>query len=193
MPRRPHALYPRWAGKAGSARRCRKSATRYRVFLVSAGPPSRVLIDPGRDRLRRRFGAHSRGDGRVAQSRRRGTAKEVCEGPESGRAAARHQPCRPCALHCDRYGWTRRASRERRNTRRDEADRRFSIELNWTSVEAEKTALLILYRLCTRYLFLVLFEDFSDFLESISCETPKTCQVRGSSPCRGATPFAAIV
>jgi hypothetical protein len=31
------------------------------------------------------------------------------------------------------------------------------------------------------------FDDFSDFLESISCETSKTCQVRGSNPCRGAT------
>ena len=30
------------------------------------------------------------------------------------------------------------------------------------------------------------FDDFSDFLESISCETSKTCQVRGSNPCRGA-------
>src|SRR5215831_7972562 len=28
------------------------------------------------------------------------------------------------------------------------------------------------------------FDDFSDFLESISCETSKTCQVRGSNPCQ---------
>ena len=27
------------------------------------------------------------------------------------------------------------------------------------------------------------FDDFSDFVESISCETSKTCQVRGSNPC----------
>ena len=30
------------------------------------------------------------------------------------------------------------------------------------------------------------FDDFSDFVESISCETSKSCQVRGSSPRRGA-------
>ena len=30
------------------------------------------------------------------------------------------------------------------------------------------------------------FDDFSDFVESISCETSKSCQVRGSNPCRGA-------
>jgi hypothetical protein len=29
--------------------------------------------------------------------------------------------------------------------------------------------------------------DVSDFLKSTSCETSKTCQVRGSNPCRGAT------
>jgi len=28
------------------------------------------------------------------------------------------------------------------------------------------------------------FDDFSDFLESISCETSEYCQVRGSNPCR---------
>jgi hypothetical protein len=33
------------------------------------------------------------------------------------------------------------------------------------------------------------FGDFSDFLESISCKTSKSCQVRGSNPCRGATNF----
>ena len=32
------------------------------------------------------------------------------------------------------------------------------------------------------------FDDFSDFVESISCETSKSCQVRGSNPCRGAIP-----
>ena len=31
------------------------------------------------------------------------------------------------------------------------------------------------------------FDDFSDFVESVSCETSKSCQVRGSNPCRGAT------
>jgi hypothetical protein len=36
------------------------------------------------------------------------------------------------------------------------------------------------------------FDDFSDFLESISCETLKSCQDRGSNPCRGATPFTSI-
>jgi len=36
------------------------------------------------------------------------------------------------------------------------------------------------------------FDDFSDFVESISCETSKSCQVRGSSPCRGATPFVSV-
>src|SRR5882762_7335310 len=30
-------------------------------------------------------------------------------------------------------------------------------------------------------------DDFRDFLESITCEASKTCQVRGSNPCRGAT------
>src|SRR5262249_8932575 len=35
------------------------------------------------------------------------------------------------------------------------------------------------------------FDDFSDFLESISCETSKSCQVRGSNPCRGAKPRGA--
>jgi hypothetical protein len=33
------------------------------------------------------------------------------------------------------------------------------------------------------------FDDFSDFLESISCEPSESCQVRGSNPCRGATDF----
>src|SRR6266852_9207021 len=28
------------------------------------------------------------------------------------------------------------------------------------------------------------FDDLSDFLGSISCETSKSCQVRGSNPCR---------
>ena len=28
-------------------------------------------------------------------------------------------------------------------------------------------------------------DDFSDFVESISCETSKACQVRGSNPCWG--------
>jgi len=30
------------------------------------------------------------------------------------------------------------------------------------------------------------FDDFSDFVESITCETSESCQVRGSNPCRGA-------
>src|ERR1700685_472733 len=30
------------------------------------------------------------------------------------------------------------------------------------------------------------FDDFSDFVESISCEPSESCQVRGSNPCRGA-------
>jgi hypothetical protein len=30
-------------------------------------------------------------------------------------------------------------------------------------------------------------DDFYDFLESITYETSKSCQVRGSNPCRGAT------
>src|SRR6266478_7276757 len=32
-------------------------------------------------------------------------------------------------------------------------------------------------------------DDFRDFLESITCEASKTCQVRGSTPCREATTF----
>src|SRR6266436_8065960 len=35
-------------------------------------------------------------------------------------------------------------------------------------------------------------DDFSDFLESITCEASKTCQVRGSNPCRGAIRFISI-
>jgi uncharacterized protein YbcV (DUF1398 family) len=31
------------------------------------------------------------------------------------------------------------------------------------------------------------FEGFSDFVESIRCETSESCQVRDSDPCRGAT------
>jgi hypothetical protein len=31
------------------------------------------------------------------------------------------------------------------------------------------------------------FDDFSDFVKSVSYGTSKTCQVRGSNPCRGAT------
>jgi hypothetical protein len=31
------------------------------------------------------------------------------------------------------------------------------------------------------------FDDFSDFVESITCEPSESCQVRGSNPCRGAT------
>jgi hypothetical protein len=34
------------------------------------------------------------------------------------------------------------------------------------------------------------FKDFSDFVESITCGLSKTCQVRGSNPCRGATPHS---
>jgi hypothetical protein len=34
------------------------------------------------------------------------------------------------------------------------------------------------------------FDDFSDFVESISCEVSESCQVRGSNPCRGATSSA---
>jgi hypothetical protein len=30
------------------------------------------------------------------------------------------------------------------------------------------------------------FDDFSDIVESISCEGSESCQVRGSNPCRGA-------
>jgi hypothetical protein len=30
------------------------------------------------------------------------------------------------------------------------------------------------------------FDDFSDFVESISCAPSESCQVRGSNPCRGA-------
>jgi hypothetical protein len=30
------------------------------------------------------------------------------------------------------------------------------------------------------------FDNFSDFVESVTCETSKICQVRGSNPCRGA-------
>jgi hypothetical protein len=36
------------------------------------------------------------------------------------------------------------------------------------------------------------FGDFSNFVESVSYETSKTCQVLGSSPCRGAKPFVSI-
>jgi len=32
------------------------------------------------------------------------------------------------------------------------------------------------------------FGDFSDFVESVSYGTSKTCQVRGSSPCRDSHP-----
>jgi hypothetical protein len=31
------------------------------------------------------------------------------------------------------------------------------------------------------------FGNFRDFLESVSCKTSKTCQARGSNPCRGGT------
>jgi hypothetical protein len=40
------------------------------------------------------------------------------------------------AIHCDRHVWPCRAGCERCNTRRDEADRRFRIEVDWTGVEA---------------------------------------------------------
>jgi len=33
------------------------------------------------------------------------------------------------------------------------------------------------------------FDVFNDFVESISCETSKSCQVRGSSPPPGSQPF----
>ena len=36
------------------------------------------------------------------------------------------------------------------------------------------------------------FDDFSDFLESVSCETSKSCQVRGSGLCRGSTPLDSV-
>jgi hypothetical protein len=37
------------------------------------------------------------------------------------------------------------------------------------------------------------FGDFGDFVESVSYGTSRTCQVRGSSPCRGAIPFVPII
>ena len=56
-----------------------------------------------------------------------------------------------------------------------------------TVPKARRAANNILYRFCTRCLLFEAFDDFSDFVESISCETSKSCQVRGSNPCRGAT------
>ena len=41
--------------------------------------------------------------------------------------------------------------------------------------------------------FFEAFDDFSDFVEPISCETSKPCQVRGSSPRRGATALVSTV
>jgi hypothetical protein len=37
------------------------------------------------------------------------------------------------------------------------------------------------------------FGDFEDFVESVSYGVSKTCQVRGSSPCRGAKPLASVI
>jgi hypothetical protein len=37
------------------------------------------------------------------------------------------------------------------------------------------------------------FDDFSDFVESISCVTSEFCQVRGSNPCRGAKHFDRLI
>jgi hypothetical protein len=34
------------------------------------------------------------------------------------------------------------------------------------------------------------FDDFCNLLESTSCETSESCQVRGSNPCRGASLFS---
>lgn len=45
----------------------------------------------------------------------------------------------------------------------------------------------ILYTFCTETLLLMSFYNFSDFVESISYGTSKSCQVRGSNPCRGAS------
>ena len=46
---------------------------------------------------------------------------------------------------------------------------------------AAKNVVPILYR----WLDFEAFDDFGDFVESISCETSESCQVRGSNPCRG--------
>ena len=56
-------------------------------------------------------------------------------------------------------------------------------EISKRAVEQEdKIFVPILYR----YPAFEAFDDFSDFVESISYETSKSCQVRGSNPCRGA-------
>ena len=50
------------------------------------------------------------------------------------------------------------------------------------------TVLLVSKRILYRFLYqdpaFEAFDDFSDFVESISCETSESCQVRGSNPCR---------
>src|SRR6267154_4987657 len=64
------------------------------------------------------------------------------------------------------------------------ASHRASIADNRTtgSSFAQNIFVPILYR----YPAFDALDDFRDFLESITCEASKTCQVRGSNPCRGA-------
>jgi hypothetical protein len=52
----------------------------------------------------------------------------------------------------------------------------------------QKTFVPILYR---NHAFEA-FDDFSDFVESTSCEPSESCQVRGSNPCRGANLFFTV-
>lgn len=56
----------------------------------------------------------------------------------------------------------------------------------FSSARREET-LLRIEPILSRNTALEAFDDFSDFLESISRETSKICQVRGSNPCRGGT------
>jgi hypothetical protein len=69
------------------------------------------------------------------------------------------------------------------------AHREFAINVLWGSgkrirpIQAEKLFVHFLYQIP---IFGAL-DDFDDFVESISCESSKTCQVCGSNPCRGAT------
>ncbi len=52
---------------------------------------------------------------------------------------------------------------------------------------------IFLYRFCTATLLLRLLATSYDLLESVSYASQKTCQVRGSNPCRGAKIFWGVL
>src|SRR5262245_18961266 len=78
---------------------------------------------------------------------------------------------------CSMPGWRDEGSH---NSRKRVPEKR--LKRDASQVLVRKIFVLILYQTPA----FGAFDDFDDFLESISCGTSKTCQVCGSNPCLGA-------